>query len=172
MTSLESLTPIAILLLLSWLVHGDTRRLKYAAVSSFVLIVVFVRAPDFGRLEWQDRFFGVKPPLLPFPDRTLVLIVSTEPLSFVIPSFPREIRFIRLESNLYGPTKNTKLTEEIRTTLASHRGDAFVLTPDSQAKAAVDLLQRYGRDGSIDRVGCEPIPNRMRNDLVLCPVAF
>lgn len=172
MTSLESLIPTAVLLLLSWLVQGDTRRLTYIAVSCFVLIVVFVRAPDFGRIEWQDRFFGVKPPLLPFPDRTLVLIISTEPLSFVIPSFPREVRFIRLESNLYGPAKNTKLTEEIRTTLALHRGDAFVLTSISKTKAAVDLLQGYGRDGSIDPLGCEPIPNRMRSDLVLCPVVF
>lgn len=172
MTSLESLIPTAVLLLLGWLVQGDRRRLTYIAASCYVLIVVFVRAPDFGRIEWQDRFFGVKPPPLPFPDRTLVLIVSMEPISFVIPSFPREVRFIRLESNLYGPAKNTKLTEEIRTALALHRGGAFVLTSTSQTQAAVDLLQGYGRDGSIDPLRCEPIPNRIRSDLVLCPVAF
>lgn len=68
----------------------------------------------------------------------------------MIPSFPEEIRFVRLESNYHGPDKENKMTKDIRTLLALHQGKIFLLAPGAQVVRATDLLRSYGRDVAID----------------------
>ena len=57
----------------------------------------------------------------------LVLLVSTEPMSYVLPSFPADARFAGLVSNFNDPDRTNLLQQTIAAAIRDHRGPLYAL---------------------------------------------
>lgn len=125
---LELLSPVLIAVLLSHIVKGRTW-FYISVAAAFISIISFAKVPDWGRASWSDTLFGLeKPPVAIEPD-SVVVMAGVRPYSYIIPHFPEEVRFVRVESNFTAPHKDTKFQAEIRELLKNHNGPAYILVP-------------------------------------------
>jgi len=83
-------------------------------------------------------------PAISAPAKTTVVMTSWEPTSYVIPSFPAAVRFVRIESNFFRPDVGTKLAELVRGALSVRDRDYYLLTTSQALPNATGLLGSYG----------------------------
>lgn len=71
-----------------------------------VFTTVTIRLPNWSREGWSSSYFGVVAPPLERKPSSMVLMAGLNALSFLVPQFPPDVRFIRLQSNgfLHGMT--------------------------------------------------------------------
>jgi hypothetical protein len=146
--TLEALAPVVILILaLHIFPKRKEQSLSYG--SAFVLglaallIVPTVKSVYHERLPWSPTFFEVKAPPLEDPAHTIVIIARDRPWGYLIPSFPPEVRFVSVRSNLTGPDHATRLQLEIRNLLAKHQGPIYVLSRREFLREDVTTLAAY-----------------------------
>jgi hypothetical protein len=145
LVGLEVLAPAVILILSGYLLRGRVRALMLAA-ACFAAITLTARPLYFGRYDWEDSYFGVEAPALEDPSRALILSGSpTLAMSYLIPFFPKEARFVRVQSNLVAPDSRTGLARRMREAIESHGGDLYYLgILGDRNNAAVWLEREYG----------------------------
>jgi hypothetical protein len=161
---LELLAPVVIYVLVTRLVP----RRRYRAVvclALFVLVAGAVRAPDWGRLPWGQTYFGVQAPPLEDARQGLVLMTTYEALAFVIPDFPRDTRFIRVQG-VFEPTSSTRLAEQARAIIEAHPGPLFLLSHSREVVEESRRLAAYGLEPSWD--SCVPVKNRVDPRVIFC----
>jgi hypothetical protein len=142
--TIELLAPLAIWLLITHLV-ADLRKAMATAIACALLMVVTLSPLHWGRVAWGDDYFGVTPPVLPDPDHTMILMTGHEPTAYVIPFFPRQIRFLRIQSYFTGPSPNPNGTDRLMQGLvAAHRGPLYILYRGTEQDMADDALHAYG----------------------------
>jgi hypothetical protein len=159
----EILAPLAIYALLAMLCP----RPASAVVATLVVLVVVagtVRAPDLGRSPWHATFFGTAVPPIGAPARALGVIASGQPLGFVVPAFPREMRFVRLLD--LQTTGSLLRRADTAAVLKTHRGDIYVLGHRRDLPDQRPLLARHGLAHRPDT--CVQLPNHLDPDIVLC----
>lgn len=140
---LELLAPI-IIFILTWKVISNNRLQALALIFMFVLMVGLMKAPNWGRLEWTNNsYFGIVAPSIPDPQNTLVIMTSHSPTAFVIPAFPKEVRFIRIQGNFDG-VMSEQWRNKIREEIMSHDGPMFLLTTSENIPEAPLLVKPYG----------------------------
>lgn len=146
---LEMLAPLLIVLALH--VLFKTRR-SWLLVSGTVLLAsqLAVSVQE-SRMPWDGPFVVVQVPTISRADATMVLMTGYEPMAYVIPSFPPEIPFIRIQGYLAGPgPKEGAYVQEMRRRVATFRGDLFALFHPGEEKlnrealAAFDLRRADG----------------------------
>lgn len=169
---LELLAPLGLVLLLDRLGLSG-RRLAWTACGLFVVVLVTLRFTGWGHVPWSAHHFGVEPPALTAPSRTIVLLPATEPTAFVVPFFPREVRFVRVSRwDLDSPQPPNGMERLARDTVARHDGIFHALFRMSERAIAVKALQQRGLRLESDR--CERLVVRAemhRSDgLLFCPV--
>jgi hypothetical protein len=140
---LEQLAPILIVLLTARVVT-DERQLATMTAVLFAIIASSLRVPITGRAPWDTRILEMVPPALRDPAKTTVVMTSWEPTSYVIPSFPAAVRFVRIESNFFHPDVGTKLAELVRGALGLRDRDYYLLTTPQALPNATGLLDGYG----------------------------
>jgi hypothetical protein len=112
------------------------------AAACFLVIVVEMRAPDWGRLSWSDSYMEVRVPPVTTGDDVLVLITASEPCSHVIPAFPSNCRFVRLQGFFMAPEPVDAVQAALRKRIRSHSGRVFLLTDENHDNPPV--LRKYG----------------------------
>ena len=140
--TLEQLAPVVIVVLLGKVLRAQLLVVG-VALALFAAIAGTVIAPDWGRLPWGARFLRTSVPPIARPDRSTVIIASSAPLAYLIPSFPPETRFVRIEGNFFlsGATAPmaARLTEATRK--REPDGDFYLMTAsDSLADSGLPLL--------------------------------
>jgi hypothetical protein len=133
----------------------------------------------------KGGYFGVQfiPP--PSLDRGLVAMLGGYPTTFLIPFFPRQTQFVRLQGSLYyespgfyaidgnsGPkalraTMDNAMSQNICRALDEHQGPLFVLRPmpeDTPQDRAV--MNYFGI--SYDHTACEPVATKSTLTIGLC----
>jgi hypothetical protein len=140
--TLEQLAPVVIVVLLGKVLRAQLLVVG-VALALFAAIAGTVIAPDWGRLPWGAPFFRTSVPPIARPDRSTVIIASSAPLAYLIPSFPPETRFVRIEGNFFlsGATAPmaARLTEATRK--REPDGDFYLMTAsDSLADSGLPLL--------------------------------
>lgn len=164
--ALEILGPIIIILLLSYILKKFYTRAAVAIVL-FLVIVFGMKSPDWGHTAWTDSFFGVEVPSIEYGRDTIVVMLSGEATSYVIPFFPADIRFVRVQSNFQDPKKENMFQLEIRQLLEKHNGPTYLLTTTkSNVDEAQEIIKSYQMQ--IMPQGCMPIKARLQDDLLLC----
>jgi hypothetical protein len=103
------------------------------SVAALVLLMAnaaWLHTPRAERIEWQNRWFSVKIPDLPW-NNAVVVLRGGAPMSYVIPFFPTGVRFLRPEGNLIskGEETPTKIEDKIFEILRRHDGPLYVLVP-------------------------------------------
>ena len=162
---LELLSGVTIWCLISRIIK-EKRTKTFLYLSLFALILLTTKAPNWGRLEWDKSWFGVTVPEISRPEQTLVVMVSHEPISYVIPFFPEDIRFVRIDGNFVRGIENTLLMQEIMSVINQHNGDFFVLSLDEQNHNYSDMLTKYSLE--YENMSCKKLTTRLEN-MSLCP---
>lgn len=127
------------------------------------LVVATTRPADWWRIDFGERWFEVEMPKV--EPNALVLITTDSPVSFVLPSFPREARHLGVANTVNEPSRTTKMADLVNETIARHQGPLYQLTVPAGAGAASLIAHRLWRDQS----SCAEITTKMRTGkLELC----
>jgi len=167
---LEMLAPLGIWLLLDTLPWRMPAK-NYAALGCLVVLLVTLRPGNWGRISWGDDYFGVKPPALADPARTMVLMTGVDPMAYVIPFFPEPVRFLRIQSYFTGPSDTPNGSDRLMQRLiAEHRGPLFVLYRIYEEKQCRNALQDYGL--TIDSNDCRAFTPHIIEEYQQFPLMF
>ncbi len=140
----EQLAPLLIFLLLAVLVSAP-RRLLYLTAAVFALILVTLKPGDWGRKPWTQDYFGFTPPPLSEPASTLVLVTGYEPMGYMVPFFPPEVRFLRIQGYMTGPSPTPNLTDrQMQDAIAGHTGPFYLVYRSFERQTALDVLEAFG----------------------------
>jgi hypothetical protein len=166
--TLEMLAPLLIAALIAtWPIREPGRLVLVVACA--LVVAISTRPGSWGRVEWGQRFVEVEVPRLSDPSRTMVLMVGYEPSSWVIPSFPKDVPFVRLQGNSHGPDDgDVGLAREARIRVGKHRGILYVLCAQSEQTLAQEVLGRFELVGDFD--SCKRVHGNLNASLRLCPV--
>jgi hypothetical protein len=170
---LEMLAPLGIWLILKVFL-GSRRCFAYLSSGCMLFLMLSSQPADWGRVPWGDDYFGVRAPELEAPDRTLVLMAGTEPMAYLIPFFPKEVRFLRILSYFTGPSSSpNRFDEKMEEAIEAHGGSIYVIYREYEEQSTDAALEAYGLERKAD--GCVPlrphIEQRIEQPLLFCPVA-
>lgn len=96
---LDLLVPIVICVLVGWIVRPPTLQLGVTLLL-FTVAAAAMIPTDFGRTTWANTPFSVAVPTLPDPQHSVVVIVSNNPMSYLVPEFPGQVRFVSFDTNI------------------------------------------------------------------------
>jgi len=165
---LEMLAPLLIALCLDLMPLSHRTRL----ILLVLLLAVsqgFVRVGFNGRLPWDARYVQVEVPEIPRPDRTLALIAGYAPVGYVIPAFPPQIPFLRIQGWMTANTSApTGLEVEMRRRVANHDGDFYVLYHFAGQDAVPAALKSYGLQ--MEPQTCRMVRSNVAEPLGWCTV--
>ncbi len=161
---LELLAPFLIVLLILHIISTSAFRF-FLVTLVFCLMIGTMKAPNWGRLPWCDsNYFGTSVPAIPGLENGMVIMTSYSPTAFVVPSFPRETRFVRVQSNFDGAASE-RWQQEVKEVLVAHSGPFFLLTTKESFQEAPGILKRY--DLAIIKGSCVEIHNYLE-PIILC----
>jgi hypothetical protein len=141
---LEMLAPIVL-----WIVIVRTPiglRGRIACISAVGLLLLATTQPmNWGRKDWSDRYFAASVPGLAAPEKSLVLMAGRSPLSYLVPLFPPPVRFVRLESNFYRPSRGPRsMNQRLRALISAHEGPLYLLFDRGEERRARFAGEFYG----------------------------
>ncbi|MEP7328453.1 MAG: hypothetical protein ABI777_04520 [Betaproteobacteria bacterium] len=139
------------------------RRAASALLVTVALVVVTAKFPTWWRQPFGAHFLAVEMP--PVKPGSLVLLVSAEPMSYVLPSFPADARFAGLDNNFNDPWRHNKLQQAIADAIRDHLGPMYSLAVPPRREIGVRALAAV----QLERIGCAEIVTNLRvSPLELC----
>jgi hypothetical protein len=149
----EFLAPLVIFLLMAALLRNPQRCLRLTA-AAFVLLLVTLEPGDWGRKPWGADYFGFEAPTLADPQNTIVVVTGNDPMAYMIPFFPPEVRFLRIQGFVTGPSPTPNLTDRLmQAAIAKHTGPLFIIYRQYEEWSALNALEAYGLQ--MDRASCQ-----------------
>jgi hypothetical protein len=150
---IEILSGMLIVGLLGYLL--PTRTAAAAVAVATLALLTTTRASQWGRVDFGPAWFDVHVP--PVESNALVLLVVGTPMSYVLPYFPPDARFVGVRNNLVDPAQRNRLAATIATTIRDHHGALYSLSYPAGAGEA-DL-----RAHRLERVsgGCAEVHTNM-----------
>ncbi len=143
--TLEMIAPLLIALALSlWAISQRRRLIALAVLWGFVLIGT--GWTDIGLIggTWRDRYVDVTVPPIADPDHTLVVMAGVEPMGYIVPSFPPQIAFLRIDGWLDTPSSHSVLGDRMRARIHAHKGPIFGVFVEWERKRALDAFAADG----------------------------
>ncbi|MFZ5571654.1 MAG: hypothetical protein ACOZF0_14730 [Thermodesulfobacteriota bacterium] len=168
----DFLAPLTILAVLGMLVAKRDRQVRLA-LGCFIVILALLVPGDWGRRPFSSDYFGVRPPALGHPSNTLVLSAGYDPMAYMIPFFPPEVRFLRIHSYLTGPSAHPNgLDEQMRAIVREHSGDMYLLVRSYEKAAARRAVQFHGLeiDDRYCRTFTPHVEPQQEHPFCFCPV--
>jgi hypothetical protein len=102
------------------------RAIRYAAVAAItILLVGSTRPMSWGRIPFGPKYFEVTVPQV--EPGALVIMGFVHPLSYLIPSFPPDARFVSPANNFLLPDQRNLLEKRAAETIRGHRGPIYLL---------------------------------------------
>jgi putative flippase GtrA len=166
---LEMLAPAMIVAAVGWLpVPGKAQAL--AAACALWLLVSCTIPGNWLRVPWEAQAIPVEVPPVERPEQTLVLLSGREPLSFLIPAFPKSLRFYRIDSNFALPgDPGSGFRKQFHDAIRGHLGPLASLHLAAERDMAAAALAGYGLE--LDGPGCRPVSSPLNPaPYALCPV--
>ncbi len=171
--TLEMVAPLLIVLAAGLMPFKMKTR---AIIASVLLLIVAgsVQAGNWTRREaWLDRFVEAQVPPLGNTSDLMVLMTGMEPYSHVVPEFPPDVSFVRIQSNFSSPEQDKGINKLLHERVDAHRqkgGRFMVLTPNWQMKEAGDAVAFFGL--KVVTKDCLPVIDKLfdNSTLNLCPL--
>jgi len=167
---LEMLAPLLCVAAIGlWPLSSRTRAIVSGAV--LVFLAVSARPGTWIRLDhWTPRLVEVAVPVIADPARTMVVMVGTEPASYVIPAFPPQIPFLRLQGYFNDPNDgDTGFNRLLRARITAHAGEIFLLVAGWEEDKAQRVLTHYGL--STDFSQCADLVTNIGEGLKWCALS-
>lgn len=161
---MEMLAPLLIVMAISlWPIAAGLRLACMVGVMLVLQSLVIYNPP---RQAWDDQYVRVQVPALPDAQHSMVLMVGTEPMAFVIPSFPAAIPFLRIDGwMVWKDDHSSGLARQMRARVAQHDGPLFMLFAATNQQRASAAAQAYGLRLS---TSCSAIRSNIAEPLQLC----
>lgn len=172
---LEMLAPLLIALAFSmWPVRTALK--VSAVVATLVIAQLFVRVDLSDRQDWSGSYVSVSVPKLANSSNTMVLMTGHAPMAYVIPYFPKEIPFVRIDSWLVqGSDEVTGLALKMRERVRKHAGPFAVLFQEDELAEARNAALSYGlalpTHAGLGGEGCDTVHSNINQSLVMCEAA-
>ena len=130
---------------------------------------------DEPRYDWKGPFVGVTVPPIADPANTMILMAETAPMAYVIPSFPKEIAFFRIQGWMIGSKdKSSMLGIEMHKRVAEHQGPLLGLYWQREQAGNDVAYADYGL--KLDQAACKRVETNIEEQLnqgyplLLCPL--
>jgi hypothetical protein len=144
---LEMLAPLIVLASLRILRLDWTKAARFAAAASLAAaaLTLYPDFPDPMRAPWSQRFVQLETaPELAQPNKTIVLLPGDRPTAFMIPEFPRTVRFVHVSDWPYLYQSPDKGYEPIvRKLLVEHDGPILALFGPQDDERTPAVLQGF-----------------------------
>ncbi len=167
--TLELLAPLLIALALSlWPLSRRHRLVVLAGLWCVVLL-----GTGWGAIAkigdgWRDEYVEVSVPPIADPDHTLALMAGIEPMGYIVPSFPPQIPFLRIDGWLDTPALHTALGAWMRARIDAHQGPIFGVFIERERKRA---SAAFAADGLVlAHRDCATIRANVGEPLLWCPL--
>jgi len=165
---LELLAPVFIILIMRYIFPFE-KILIQTSLAIFALIIVTMSPINWGRVAWGQSYFDVRIPPIENIDHSIVIMADNEPLSYIIPFFPKSTRFVSVKNNFMSPSSKTLLQARTKEIL-QNSGTLYLLYKEkSQGVDYSSILEVYGL--KIIKQNVKKIYTRFDDDLFLVPVA-
>lgn len=152
---LEMLAPIVVVAACGTLPLSRAAR-RGLGTALVVFLVASTQSPNWLRVPWQERAVSATIPAVPDPAGTLVLISGHEPLSFLVPLFPKEMRFLRIDSTFtLADDPQVGFRRLFTAAIAGARGAIASLHITTEQGEVVKKLAAYGL--ALDQDSCRTI---------------
>jgi hypothetical protein len=119
---------------------GAFRWLGSKRISALVIlgfgIIAWTIYPDWGHVEFSRGVVAAEAPKI--PSSSMVMLMGDAPASYVIPSFPKGVRFIGIGNSLIRPGMENRLQQQADKAIQAHRGDFFFIEKAIADKAKND----------------------------------
>jgi hypothetical protein len=163
--ALEMLAPLAVVAALGLV--GTSQKLRLAVGCLLLALALATTSYQFGpRVRPGGELVALQLPTLADPEHTIVLMTGAEPMAYVIPSFPPEVSFLRVDGYLARYDDNSGLSRDMDARIAAHRGPHFVLYRDlARTEKVMNYLKLKRIPGE-----CTGIASNIGPALQFCPV--
>ena len=161
---LELLSGPLIVGCLLYLVRG--RGLRYLVVAILGgLLLGTTRPMSWGRIPFGSEYFEVKvPPLAP---NALVIVGYSHPMSYVIPFFPADARFVSPANNFLMPDQGNLLALRAADIIRTHRGPIYLMEYRARLQQDEATLKHFALQ--FDAAPCEGIRSTFSDNFMqLC----
>lgn len=166
--SSEIICPIIILILLYEIIKSK----KYRFILSTTILFgacLFLYTGSWGRLSWKSNsYFSIKIPNVYDKKNQTVLITGYQGVSFVVPFFNKDNKFIRIQSN-FGGLESKKFVIMIHSVIKNQKGPFIVLTTFPEISKSHKILKKY--NFVIDKPTCLPLKSIYTPEIVLCKLS-
>ncbi len=168
---LEMITPLLIVFACGML----PLRFQMRGMITLAVLLVVAGSVQPGnwtrRASWLDHFIEVTIPPLGDTSNAMILMAGYEPYSHLIPAFPPEIPFVRIQSNFSNPNDGKGINRMIRDRVMAHNGRYLMLIPPWQHDLARGALSAFNL--RLDADACQIVLDRLYDDkpLDLCRVS-
>jgi len=166
---IELLAPLGIWLTLDRMV--SSRIAKYSAAGASLLVILVTLSPaDWGRVSWGKDYFGANIPTIEKPEDAIVIMTGADPSSYLIPLFPKAVRFVRIQSYFTGPSSHPNGYDRLmKNIIAEHTGRLYILYRSYEKFGAISALDAYGLDMESD--SCQAFKPHIESN-VIDPLLF
>lgn len=117
--ALEMLAPLVIVLAIG-LLPGPVRMRAGAAAIVLAVVAVSIKTTDWGRAPWSEKWVEVAMPSPAPEEGALVLLTGHEPFGFLAPSFPRSVRFLRIDGGFTNPGETGVAFNQVMRDIVEH----------------------------------------------------
>jgi hypothetical protein len=110
-----------------------------------LLIAVTVKPAAWERRpDWYPRIASITRPQIADPAHTMVLMAGLDAYAYLIPEFPPEVSFTRLESRAFHLDYGWKVNDLVRFRIDAHKGPLMLLIPAGELKTGSAALGYFG----------------------------
>ncbi len=172
--TLEMVAPLLLVLTVGLAPVKNVER--RVAIGFFLLLIAgSVKAGNwYRRADWLDGpFVQAQIPALGDTSNLMIVMAGFEPYSHLVPLFPPEIRFVRIQSNFASPDQNKGINKLLHERVDAHKaanGRFLMLIPSWQIGVGSEALSYFGL--KLNAKDCQNVTDRLFDDkqMSLCPV--
>jgi hypothetical protein len=159
---LELVSGALVVALLGRLVQAAAR--IPVCIAAAAALIGTTTIPDWWRVDFGPQWFRVAMPPL---DKDPLVLATDAPMSYVLPSFPNDARFLGINNSISDARRVTLMEESIKRAIREHRGPMYSLS--FPTGTGVDALLERGIFKVTET--CIPIFTNMRTSPIeLCRV--
>jgi len=116
--------------------------------------------------SWRGAYVNVTVPAIADPARTLAVMAGVEPMGYIVPAFPPQIPFLRIDGWLDTPTAQSALGNRMRARIDAHDGPIFGVFSEQERTRAVAA---FGASGLVlAHQDCATIESNAGDPLLWC----
>ncbi len=135
------------------------RALNPAIVVVTIILIAFTRYPYIERVDYGEKYIRVDVP--PVAPGAAILLVADEPMSHVLPFFPRDARFVGVKNNLIDPAMTNRLAAEVARIVRRARRPALrARVPAGSERGRARRASAAPRSPKAARPSCPTSPER------------